>query len=641
MVKNKSREQTLDELIRLHRRVVELELLEAKRKQTEEALRLRNRDLALLNQVAQALNSTLDLDQVLVIALEEMRRLMNVTACSVWLIDPGTGELVCQQATGSQSKVVHGWRLAREEGLIGWVVRHDESLIVSDAQKDERHFRGLEQPSKLVMRSIISVPLKVKQDVIGVLQALDTETGRFDNTHLILMEPLAASAALAIENARLYQRAQQEIGERKQAERALQAEQANLAQRVEERTASLSAANAELARAARLKDEFLASMSHELRTPLSAILGLSEALLTKVYGSLTEKQAQSLDTIGKSGRHLLSLINDILDISKIEAGKLELRVGTVSVETICQASLRLIQPTIREKRLKVSMSFDRAVTTMQADQRRLRQILVNLLSNAVKFTPKDGTIGLEVKGDAAHEALHIVIWDTGIGIDRQDMERLFRPFIQLDSSLSRQYAGTGLGLVLVHRLTEMHGGSVSVESKVDKGSRFTVSLPWQPPGKEQTPMDKDTQVNELESKPQALYKEPATISGQRATTVLLAEDNEANIDTLSTYLHAMGYQITVARDGAEAIQRTRERLPDVILMDIQMPGMDGLEAIRRIRADADIARVPIIALTALAMPGDRERCLEVGADEYLPKPISLKNLIKVIKAQLHTQKDDD
>jgi signal transduction histidine kinase/CheY-like chemotaxis protein len=638
---DRSEEQTHDELARLRRRVVELELLEAKRKQTEEALRLRNRDLALLNQVARTLNSTLDLDQVLVIALEEMRRLMNVTACSVWLIDPDTGELVCQQATGPQSKIVLGWRLSQEEGLIGWVARNDKSLIVPDAQKDERHFRGLEQPSKLVMRSIISVPLKVKQDVIGVLQALDTETGRFDDTHLILMEPLAASAALAIENARLYQRAQQEITERKQAEQALKAEQASLARRVEDRTADLSAANAELARAARLKDEFLASMSHELRTPLSAILGLSEALLTKVYGPLTEKQTRSLDTIGTSGRHLLSLINDILDISRIEAGKLELRIGSVPIEALCQASLRMIQQTIQQKHLKVSSSFDSAVTTIQADQRRLRQILFNLLSNAAKFTPEDGTIGLEVRGDVEREVIHLVVWDTGIGIAQQDMERLFQPFIQLDSSLARQYAGTGLGLVLVHRLTEMHGGSVSVESEMSKGSRFTVSLPWQPSVEERAPVDEDVRTDEPEAKAQAVPQKPAPVNGRRATNILLAEDNEANIDTLSTYLHAMGYQITVARDGAEAIQRTRERLPDVILMDIQMPGMDGLEAIRRIRADADIARVPIIALTALAMPGDRELCLEVGADEYLPKPISLKNLVEVIKAQLHIQKDDD
>jgi len=634
---NKNKKQNNNELVELRQRVAQFEAMEAQHKQTEDALRLRNRELALLNQVARALNSTLDPDQVLVIVLEEMRRLMNATASSVWLIDTDTNELVCRQATGPQSKRIHGWRLPTDQGLVGWVAQNNESLIVMDAQTDSRHV-SLEQFSGLGLRSIISVPLTVKQNVIGVIQAVATEADRFDTIHLMLMEPLAASAALAIENARLYQQAQQEINERKVAERALKAEQTNLAQRVEERTSDLSAANAQLARAARLKDEFLASMSHELRTPLNAILGLSEALLTKVYGSLTEKQAKSLDTIAKSGRHLLSLINDILDISKIEAGKLELRVGPVPVESICQASLGFVKQTAHKKQLKVSLSLDSTVTRIQADQRRLRQILVNLLDNAVKFTPEGGTVGLKVQGDAAHQVARFTVWDTGIGIAQQDMERLFQPFIQLDSSLSRQYAGTGLGLALVHRLTEMHNGSVSLESSVNEGSQFIISLPWQPP----------TEGHKETTGPQAIrqrsesideFTSPAMVRGRRATTVLLAEDNEANIDTVSTYLLAMGYQVTVARDGSEAIQRSRENHPDVILMDIQMPEMDGLEAIRHIRTDDDLIRVPIIALTALAMPGDRERCLKAGADEYLPKPVSLKNLITVIEAQLHKQRN--
>ena len=431
-----------------------------------------------------------------------------------------------------------------------------------------------------------------------------------------------------------------DITERKRVEAALEEERASLTRRVTERTAELSAANAELARAARLKDEFLASMSHELRTPLNAILGLSEALQEEVYGPLSEKQFKSLHRIEESGRHLLALINDILDVSKIEAGKLELEIGPVSVESVCRASLGLIKQTAHKKQLKVSSTFDSQVTTIQADGRRLKQILVNLLSNAVNFTPEGGTIGLEVVGDAENEAVHLTVWDTGIGISQEDLPRLFQPFVQLDSSLSRQYAGTGLGLALVHRMAEMHRGSVSMESQKGEGSRFTVSLPWR------------ESVKDSRDKGPKLQDEGLSVTNLRSLTfqpsdlqplILLAEDNEDNINTLLDYLQVKGYRVIVARNGHEAIERAREKRPDVILMDIQMPGMDGLEATRHIRADADastglstgLAAVPIIALTALAMPGDRERCLEAGANEYLSKPVSLRGLVKVIETQLN------
>jgi PAS domain S-box-containing protein len=559
---------------------------------------------------------------------------------------------------------------------------------------------------------------------------------------------------------------QREIAERKQAEQALRQERASLAQRVEERTAELSAANAELAQAARLKDEFLASMSHELRTPLNAVLGLCEALQEQVYGPLNERQFRPLRTIEESGRHLLALINDILDVAKIGAGKLELEIGPVSVESVCQDSLGLIKRAAQKKRLKISTSFDGAVEIVQADQRRLKQILVNLLSNAVKFTPEGGEIGLEVVGDAEQGAVHFIIWDTGIGIAQEEIGRLFQPFVQLDSSLSRQHSGTGLGLALVRRLTELHGGGISLESKVGKGSRFTVSLPCPPVDKgrkakgeglaeerhpfeveatgalalrralviEDSPTCADqltrylaelgvetvvhprgegaveeamkvhpdviildillpapsgwevlaqlkaeprtqdipvVMVSVVDERSQGLaqgaaeylvkpisrwqlqralsqivpqeVEEPmplVAMADQEPETerplILLAEDNEDNITTVSDYLLAKGYRVVVAREGAEAIQRAREERPDLILMDIQMPGMDGLEATQRLRAEAvqNGTTVPIIALTALAMPGDRERCLAAGVDEYLSKPVSLKGLVQVIEAQL-------
>ncbi len=415
-----------------------------------------------------------------------------------------------------------------------------------------------------------------------------------------------------------------EVARRKRIEAALEEERAMLAERVAERTAELSAANRELARSSRLKDEFLASMSHELRTPLNAILGMSEALQEEVFGACNEKQHRALKRIEEGGRHLLALITDILDLSKIGAGKIELEMGVVSVESFCHSALGFIKAEAQKKELTISSSFDSSVGTIRADERRLKQVLVNLLSNAMKFTPEGGSIGLEVRGDADQEAVYFTVRDTGIGIAAEDMESLFKPFVQLDGKLAREYEGTGLGLALAHRLAEIHGGSISVESEVGRGSRFTLSLPW-------GGGDREAEEEKVFEAEQREDEGTEKVSKKSGVIVLLADDQEETINTISDYLEVKGYRMVIARDGAEAVARALEERPDVILMDIQMPGMDGLEATRRIRENDDLASTPIIALTALAMPGDRERCLEAGADEYLSKPVSLKGLVAIIE----------
>jgi PAS domain S-box-containing protein len=416
-----------------------------------------------------------------------------------------------------------------------------------------------------------------------------------------------------------------DVTDRKKAEEELRKERMSLAIRVKERTVDLSKANAELAKAAKMKDEFLASMSHELRTPLNAILGLSEALQEEVYGEMNQKQHKSLRSIEESGRHLLSLINDILDIAKIEAGKVSLEINQVSIEMICQASLRLVKQIALKKNLQLIYNNKTSLLTFGADERRLKQILVNLLSNAVKFTQKGGEVGIEVSDDADKEKINFTIWDTGIGITKESMDKLFQPFIQIDSSLTREYSGTGLGLALVKHLTELHGGSITVESEPGEGSRFTVTLPART-----TKGVPALDVEEGEEKPGKIETGKEQEVVEEKVLILLAEDNEKNIEMLSDYLLVKGYDMMIARNGKEAVKIAKERTPELILMDIQMPGMDGLEAIKIIRNDEDmkLAKVPIIALTALAMPGDKEKCLAAGADDYMKKPVGLKSLTK-------------
>jgi PAS domain S-box-containing protein len=272
-----------------------------------------------------------------------------------------------------------------------------------------------------------------------------------------------------------------DITERKQVEAVLQAERATLAQRVEERTADLSRANTELAHALRAKDAFLATMSHELRTPLNAILGISESLEEAIYGQLTPEQERALGTITQSGRHLLALINDILDLAKIDAGKLALDFQPIMVADVCRSSLRLVHEAAQKKGVPLSFEISDPQLILRADPRRLKQILVNLLSNAVKFTPAGGQVALmaTTEIDDAQVSICFTVQDTGIGIPPSAIGQLFTPFTQLDSRLARQYEGSGLGLALVRRLVDLHGGSVDVESAgvPGQGSRFAVRLP--------------------------------------------------------------------------------------------------------------------------------------------------------------------
>jgi len=416
-----------------------------------------------------------------------------------------------------------------------------------------------------------------------------------------------------------------DISEFKRAEAALLEERALLACRVEERTSDLRTANIELMHAARAKDEFLAAMSHELRTPLNAVLGMSEMLREEYFGPLTPKQTSYLKTIAESGQHLLDLINDILDVAKAGSGKLRLEWDNVVVEDLCNGCLRLIKQSAQEKQLKIAYHRDPEAVTVPGDYRRLKQILVNLLSNAVKFTPPNGQISLTVQADVAHAQLHFLVRDTGIGITPEDQACLFQPFVQLDSALSRQYNGTGLGLALVREMTELHGGVVDLSSEPGQGSCFQVSLHWHPQ------MDSETHpLPSANDSPVPVLPTVLPDLSRGANHILLAEDNPANITAMCDWLELNGYMVTVAVNGLEAVQLAKQQHPDLILMDIQMPGLDGLAATREIRLIPALAQVPIIALTALVMPGDRERCLAAGANEYLSKPVSLSKLRELL-----------
>jgi PAS domain S-box-containing protein len=398
----------------------------------------------------------------------------------------------------------------------------------------------------------------------------------------------------------------------------------------------LKQTNEELIRATRLKDEFLANMSHELRTPLNAILGLTEGLQDEVFGLINNEQLNALKTMERSGSHLLALINDILDVAKIESGQVELDCAVTAIAPLCHSSLTFIKQQALKKHIQLETKLPPQLPDLFIDERRIRQVLINLLNNAVKFTPEGGRITLEVtphlptSNDSGW--VRIAVTDTGIGIAPEHIKKLFQPFIQVDSALNRNYEGTGLGLALVKRIVELHGGEVGLTSEVGVGSCFSIELPC-------ATCDRDRDLPTTFTPSPSLPPGISHLDRAAAPTnplILLAEDNEANISTVASYLEAKGYRLLLAHNGVEAIEIAQSYQPDLILMDIQMPKMDGLEAMQHLRRDPDLVDVPIIALTALTMTGDRERCLEAGATDYLSKPIKLKQLAQSIQSILAT-----
>ncbi|WP_231636886.1 ATP-binding protein [Planktothricoides sp. SR001] len=406
--------------------------------------------------------------------------------------------------------------------------------------------------------------------------------------------------------------------------------------------------NLQLERASALKSQFLAAMSHELRTPLNSILGFSDILQRQIGGTLTNRQLNHVKAISKSGQHLLGLINDILDLSKIEAGKVDLDLAPVSIHELCSSCLKMIQPRADKKKLALSLELDYRLSKVLLDERRVRQILVNLLSNAIKFTPEGGQVKLtgklksgdRIQGDYRPDCstinsstpyLCLEVKDSGIGIPQENWHLLFRPFQQVDSSLSRSHEGTGLGLVLTKRLAELHGGTISFQSKTGVGSTFRVWLPV-------TEVVTNVPDSSVGMSQNLSERDEQILSGFTGKRILIVEDQPSNQILMAEYLESLGYLIELICDGQTMVETidseliTEASLPDLVLMDIQLPQVDGLELIRRIKAHTLWQRVPVVAVTALAMTGDRERCLAAGAATYLSKPFKLAELSSTIES---------
>jgi signal transduction histidine kinase/CheY-like chemotaxis protein len=544
-------------------------------------------ELRALGEVSQALSSTLDLDAVLSTIVSRAKQLTGSDACSVWEYDERAEEFAFLTTDNMDDELIEVARrtpIRRGQGNMGRLAVTREPVQVADILA-EGAYRG---PLRDVLvrtgnRALMSVPLLLEDQLIGALTVNKKTPGEFPPAIIDLLKTFASQSALAIQNARLFRE-------------------------IEDKGRQLELAD-------RHKSEFLANMSHELRTPLNAIIGYSEMLQEDAADQGAEPLIDDLKKINAAGKHLLELINAVLDLSKIEAGKMELYLETFEVSGLVGDIAAVIQPLAAKNANRLEVDCDAGIGTMRADLTKVRQALFNLLSNASKFTDH-GTISLSVSRDThdGPESIVFRVRDTGIGMTPEQVDRLFEAFSQADAATTRKYGGTGLGLALSRRLCRMMGGDVTVESEAGRGSTFTIQLP--------------AQVTEA---PEEEPAKPATAPGREPTgigTVLVIDDEAAVRDLMQRFLAKEGFRVVTASGGEEGLRRARELRPDAITLDVMMPGMDGWAVLSALKADPAVAGIPVIMLTIV---DDKNLGYALGASDYLTKPIDRERLATVLR----------
>ncbi|AFZ44375.1 PAS/PAC sensor hybrid histidine kinase [Halothece sp. PCC 7418] len=388
----------------------------------------------------------------------------------------------------------------------------------------------------------------------------------------------------------------------------------------------LELTNQELERATKLKDEFLASMSHEIRTPLNAILGMSEALKEGAFAAINEQQQQAVKTIDTSARHLLALINDILDLAKIQSGTATLNFEQVNIKALCESSFTFISQLASRKGIDLKIQINTAANRLNTDELRMRQILINLLSNAVKFTDKGGKVTLTVTEDYYRENILFNVSDTGIGIPQNEIPQLFEPFVQLNSEFNRNHGGTGLGLSLVRRITELLGGSIGVESEVGKGSTFSVKLPY---------TDVYCISGEVSGEVSSHLSDQQLNQIYPSSPILVANSDQPTLDTTCSYFEASGYEVLAINTMEHLFSTLSAVTPQIIIIDLSSFEVTAESIIPSLRQITELEKTPIFLLiTQIESVEIEEKLGAFEASYYLVKPIRLRNLLNQVQKHL-------
>ncbi|MFH2001064.1 MAG: response regulator, partial [Planctomycetota bacterium] len=474
--------------------------------------------------------------------------------------------------------------------VTGEIVHHKN--ISEDTIFTHRTTAGTAIPNE-----IITMPLMVNDRIEAVISL--ATLGSYSETHRSMLEQarlnLSTAFAGLIEKTRTERLARQ-LGENNEQLASLNEELQEQTEELQEQAEELEAQREQVEEANKLKSEFLANMSHELRTPLNSIMALSQLMQSRGPGVKPDLDAEHLSIIERSGRNLLNLINEILDLSKIEAGHMVITCTDFDPRELMERSLAAMRPMVEEKGLLLETDIMH-LPRMHSDEERINQVIINLIANAIKFTDQ-GKIRVEVT--SADSRLQIAIEDTGIGISRKDLPHIFEEFRQADGSTTRRFEGTGLGLAICHKIVHLLGGAISVQSRLGEGSLFTVSLPLECP--------KENQTAKRWALPGPQERVQGTLSASCKTSpgvphrekpfVLVVEDDEAAQLQVKTMLEETGYRVAVANDGAEALEKLRGEAPDAIVLDLMMPGINGFDFLDQIRGSISLAAIPVMVLTA-------------------------------------------
>ena len=519
-------------------------------------------------EIARIVVSVLDVEELLQQAVDLICQRFDYYYVGAFLVDPSGEWAVLRAGTGEAGRrmVAHGHRLrVGGESMIGQACARRQPVIAQDVSEAEARYVNPLLPDT---RAEMALPLIVGDRVLGALTIQADRPHAFSPQDLTVLGIVADSLAVALQNAMLYE------------------EQKRTAERLRELD--------------RLKTQFIANMSHELRTPLNSIIGFSRVILKGIDGPLTEAQRQDLTAIHNAGQHLLGLINDILDLSKIEAGRMELQFSEVDMREIIRGVMSTAVGLTRDKPIELRQEVPEDLPPVWADPQRARQVLLNLVSNAVKFTDQ-GFIAVRAWADESF--VTIAVQDTGIGIPKEKQEEIFQEFTQVESGTTRRYGGTGLGLAIARRLVELMGGRIWVESEVGKGSTFFFTLPRARP---------------------RLAGEP-----RPGWPVILCIDDDPGVITLyRRYLEKHGFEVVGLTDPREALETARRLRPDAITLDIMMPQQDGWTVLQELKADPQTRAIPVIICSIL---DERGQGFSLGAAEYLVKPFTEEELLEAIQ----------
>jgi signal transduction histidine kinase/CheY-like chemotaxis protein len=567
--------------------------------QNETALQRKVVETTTLYEVGQEIIARIDLEPTLNLIVERAHTLLQADTSLLALCQQGSNTLTVQAYSGTVTEAILGARIEPGQGLGGRVVASGEPILVGDYLVEYADSPFLQSIQEAGLRSWLGVPLKARDRVIGVLFVVSRSPQKFHEEDRQLLSALGDQAAIAIENARLYEQVRQHAAE--------------LELKVEERTQELQEANNKLEQASRHKSEFLANMSHELRTPMNAIIGFSRLVMRRTKELIPVRQTENLEKILVSAEHLLGLINDILDLSKIEAGHVDVLPVDCDLEPLLDTCLRTVEPMVKNEHVRLEKVIDRDLPMLFTDEDKLKQILMNLLSNAVKFT-EEGAVTVTAR---RHDGeVSIAVADTGIGIPEEALGRIFDEFSQADSSTTRQYGGTGLGLSISRHLAQLMGGDIAVQSTVGAGSIFTVTLPlrYVPTQPARSPMTTPS--------PEERVAQPGD------SNVLLAIDDDPNmLYLLQENLSEAGYQVVGIERSEESLQKARDLKPLAIILDILMPHKDGWQVLHELKSDIATRDIPIIVLSIV---DQKDLGYRLGAFDYLLKPFDRETILTAL-----------